>query len=113
MKIQKLVLTMNTFFKTTGLALIATLLFVQCSKEETKTKQPNVMLIMVDDMGYSDIGSYGGEIETPHLDKLASNGLRFSNFNNAARCWATRALISKSQRCFTILFLKRAYKIRC
>jgi arylsulfatase A-like enzyme len=49
------------------------------------------MLIMVDDMGYSDIGCYGGEINTPNLDKLAANGLRFTQFYNTARCCPTRA----------------------
>jgi len=82
---------MRNLIKISSVTLLSVLFFVQCNKEEIKTKQPNVMLIMVDDMGYSDIGSYGGEIKTPHLDKLASNGLRFSNFNNAARCWASRA----------------------
>jgi len=54
-------------------------------------KQPNIVLILVDDMGYSDLGCYGGEIQTPNLDKLASTGLRFSQFYNAARCCPTRA----------------------
>lgn len=53
--------------------------------------RPNIVLIMVDDMGYSDIGCYGGEIETPHLDRLAANGLRFTQFYNSARCCPTRA----------------------
>ena len=53
--------------------------------------KPNVVLILNDDMGYSDIGCYGGEIETPHLDKLAANGLRFSQFYNTARCSPSRA----------------------
>ena len=52
---------------------------------------PNVVLIMSDDMGFSDIGCYGGEIETPHLDALAANGLRFTQFYNTARCCPTRA----------------------
>jgi len=52
---------------------------------------PNIILIMSDDMGYSDIGCFGGEIETPNLDKLASNGLRFSQFYNTGRCCPTRA----------------------
>ena len=43
-------------------------------------KKPNIVLILNDDMGYSDIGCYGGEIETPNLDRLAANGLRFSQF---------------------------------
>ena len=50
-----------------------------------KTK-PNVVLILNDDMGYSDLGCYGGEIETPNLDRLARQGLRFSQFYNTARC---------------------------
>ena len=53
----------------------------------------NVLLIMVDDMGYSDLGCYGGEIETPHLDGLAAGGLRFTRFHNTARCWPTRAAL--------------------
>ena len=54
-------------------------------------KRPNVILIMSDDMGYSDIGCYGSEIDTPRLDGLAANGLRFTHFYNTARCCPTRA----------------------
>lgn len=54
-------------------------------------KRPNIVLIMSDDMGYSDIGCYGSEIETPNLDRMASNGLRFTQFYNTARCCPTRA----------------------
>jgi arylsulfatase len=53
--------------------------------------RPNIILIMADDMGYSDIGCYGGEIATPNLDRLAANGLRFTQFYNTARCCPTRA----------------------
>lgn len=53
--------------------------------------RPNIIIIMADDMGYSDIGCYGGEVRTPHLDQLAANGLRFRSFYNAARCCPTRA----------------------
>jgi arylsulfatase len=53
--------------------------------------KPNIILIMVDDMGYSDIGCYGGEIDTPSLDRLAADGLRFTQFYNTARCCPTRA----------------------
>jgi arylsulfatase A-like enzyme len=56
----------------------------------TKTR-PNVVLILNDDMGYSDLGCYGGEIETPNLDRLAAKGLRFSSFYNTARCSPSRA----------------------
>jgi arylsulfatase len=55
------------------------------------TVKPNVVLILNDDMGFSDIGCYGGEVETPHLDRLAANGLRFSQFYNTARCSPSRA----------------------
>lgn len=53
--------------------------------------QPNILLILADDMGYSDIGCFGSEIPTPNLDKLAQKGVRFSQFYNAARCCPTRA----------------------
>ena len=53
--------------------------------------RPNIVLIMADDMGYSDLGSYGGEIDTPNLDRLAMGGLRFTQFYNASRSCPTRA----------------------
>ncbi len=51
---------------------------------------PNIVFILADDLGYSDLGCYGGEIKTPNLDSLAKNGLRFTQFYNTARCWPTR-----------------------
>lgn len=62
-----------------------------CETDKQQNTKPNIILIMSDDMGYSDIGAYGGEINTPNLDQLASNGLRFTQFYNAARCCPTRA----------------------
>lgn len=53
-------------------------------------EKPNVVLIVADDLGYSDLGCYGGEIETPHLDRLAAEGMRFTQFYNCAVCNATR-----------------------
>ena len=53
-------------------------------------EKPNFLVIMVDDLGYSDIGCYGSEIETPNLDRLAQNGLRFSQFYNATTANARR-----------------------
>lgn len=53
--------------------------------------RPNIVLIMADDLGFSDLGSYGGEIRTPEVDRLASNGLRFTQFYNTGRCSPTRA----------------------
>lgn len=55
--------------------------------------RPNILLIVSDDMGYSDPGCYGGEIRTPNLDRLAANGLRFTRFYNTSRCWSSRAAI--------------------
>src|SRR6187401_926033 len=57
---------------------------------ENATK-PNILVILVDDMGFSDIGCYGSEIPTPNIDKLGFNGLRFTQFYNAARCCPSRA----------------------
>ena len=54
--------------------------------------RPNIILIMVDDMGYSDIGCYGGEVNTPNIDMLAKNGLRSTQFHNTAKCHTTPAL---------------------
>lgn len=60
-------------------------------KLETSDPRPNIIFIMADDLGYSDIGCYGGEAKTPNLDKLAANGLKLRNFYNAGRCCPTRA----------------------
>src|SRR5262245_10569537 len=55
--------------------------------------QPNIVVIMSDDMGFSDLGCYGGEIQTPTLDRLAGGGLRLTQFYNTARCCPTRAAL--------------------
>ena len=55
------------------------------------TQRPNIILVMADDLGWSDIGCYGGEIRTPHIDSLARDGLRFTQFYNNAKCTTTRA----------------------
>ena len=56
-------------------------------------QRPNVVLILADDLGYSDLGCYGSEIATPNLDGLAKNGVRFTQFYNTARCWPSRAAL--------------------
>ncbi len=61
------------------------------SPDRTSPNRPNIIYIMSDDMGYSDIGCYGSEIDTPNLDALAAGGLRFTQFYNTARCCPTRA----------------------
>lgn len=58
-----------------------------------KSRVPNIVLILADDLGYSDLGCYGGEIATSHLDRLAENGLRFTQAYNTARCWPSRAAL--------------------
>ncbi len=65
------------------------LLSISCNEEQVV--KPNIILILADDMGYSDLGCYGSEIPTPHLDKLAENGLRFTQFYNTSRCCPSRA----------------------
>ncbi|KIH93271.1 arylsulfatase [Sporothrix brasiliensis 5110] len=57
------------------------------------SKRPNFLVIVADDLGFSDIGSFGGEINTPNLDKLARNGIRFTDFHAAAACSPSRAMI--------------------
>lgn len=65
---------------------------ISCSPgEEEKSEKPNIIVIMADDMGYSDIGCYGSEINTPNLDRLANNGMRFRTFYNMAKCNPTRS----------------------
>ena len=56
-----------------------------------ETRRPNVLVILADDLGYSDLGSYGGEIPTPNLDRLARAGARFEKVYTSARCCPTRA----------------------
>jgi arylsulfatase A-like enzyme len=81
------------------ICIIISVLFSNCASMqksqvvERTDPRPNIIVIMSDDMGYSDIGCYGSEIHTPNLDSLANNGLRFTQFYNTARCCPTRASI--------------------
>ena len=77
---------------TARLALLAPLLFATPAAAAGPPK-PNVLLVLADDLGFSDLGCYGGEIDTPNLDALAKDGLRFTRFYNTARCWPTRGSI--------------------
>lgn len=61
------------------------------AEPKSAAEKPNVVLILADDLGYSDLGCYGGEIKTPNLDALAAGGVRFTHFYNSARCCPTRA----------------------
>ena len=75
---------------TVSLAIVALLPSAAAADDAPR---PNVLLILADDLGFSDLGCYGGEIQTPHLDSLAETGLRFTQFYNTARCWPTRGAL--------------------
>src|SRR6266446_4114394 len=70
---------------------IAAALFGVTAARAAEPARPNVLLILADDMGFSDLGCYGGEIATPNLDHLAADGLRFTRFYNGSRCCPSRA----------------------
>jgi arylsulfatase len=78
-----------------SLALIAACTADSPAVSETApgADRPNILLIVVDDMGFSDLGSFGGEIDTPNLDRLAFEGIRFTNFNSAPMCSPARAMM--------------------
>lgn len=57
------------------------------------TKRPNFLVIVADDLGWSDVGCFGGEIQTPNLDKLASTGNRMTDFHTASMCSPTRSML--------------------
>ncbi len=74
---------MNRFLIPLALALLCT--------QVSTAEQPNIIVILLDDLGYSDLGCYGGEIDTPNIDALAEGGVRFESFYNSARCCPSRA----------------------
>ncbi len=83
------------FIKHTTLGLAATALSPTywTHAQKTTAKRPNILVILVDDMGWSDIGCYGGEVSTPNIDSLASSGIRFTQFHNTAKCFPSRACL--------------------
>lgn len=87
-------LTRRTFLGGSAAVLLSTSLLSCMSQTD---KRPNILLVMADDMGFSDAGCYGGEIRTPYLDTLAENGLKFTQFYNCARCCPTRASLMTGQ----------------
>ncbi len=72
---------------------LLTLLALLTLASARAAERPNIVFILADDLGWSDLGCYGGEIETPSLDALAGSGLRFAQFYNTARCWPTRGAL--------------------
>lgn len=93
--------TRHNFIQIAGVCILGLVLAgclnskVRADKESSS--KPNILLIMVDDMGFSDIGCYGGEIDTPNIDQLAAEGLRYTQFYNTARCCPTRASLMTGQ----------------
>lgn len=76
------------------IAILAFTVIASCSgPSQTQSKKPNIILIMADDMGYSDLGFFGAEIETPNIDQLARNGLVMTQFYNTSRCCPSRAAL--------------------
>ncbi|NQY33772.1 MAG: arylsulfatase [Alteromonadaceae bacterium] len=87
----KKIITMKNIMLSVGLTLVS------LSTIAEQAKNPNILLIMVDDMGFSDIGAFGSEVKTPNLDKLAGEGMRFNQFRNTAKCFTTRASLMTGQ----------------
>ncbi len=75
------------------LILMLSLTACRVNDENITYERPNIVLIMADDLGYSDLGIYGGEIDTPHLNKLAQEGIQFTQFYNNAKCTQSRAAL--------------------
>src|SRR5262245_49170311 len=75
------------------IALSAALLTSTAATAQEPAKRPNFLIIVADDLGYSDIGAFGGEIETPNLDALAARGLKLTGFHVAPTCSPTRSML--------------------
>jgi len=70
---------------------LALILALAASIPAIAADRPNIIVVLMDDLGYSDLGCYGGEIDTPNIDALAAGGVRFESFYNSARCCPSRA----------------------
>ena len=95
MEKRKYMLDRRRFLKNMGLGIvsIASLPRLEARSQSTSPQKPNILLILVDDMGWSDVGCYGGEVRTPNLDGLARKGIRFTQFHNTAKCFPSRACL--------------------
>lgn len=85
-----------TLFSRSFLLLILIGTLISCSETKEKnqeTLRPNILLLVADDLGYADLGCYGGDIETPNIDNLAAHGVRFSRFHTSPLCAPTRAML--------------------
>ena len=84
-------LNRRAFLRTLGLGAVLLVSRRLALAADQPLRKPNVLITLADDMGFSDIGCFGGEINTPNIDRLAAGGLRFTQFYNTARCCPTRA----------------------
>ena len=84
--------------KSVFILLISLLTIFSCKNqknqvEKSDKQKPNIILISADDLGWSDVGCYGSEVQTPNLDKLGEGGMRFTNFHNTSKCFSSRACL--------------------
>lgn len=79
-----------------SLIIVGSISFLSCDSSDD-SQLPNIVLILADDLGYSDIGAYGSEVETPNLDRLADNGIRFTQMHNTSKCFPSRAVLLTGQ----------------
>ncbi|MDQ1256190.1 MAG: hypothetical protein QG656_786, partial [Candidatus Hydrogenedentes bacterium] len=88
-------MTRRAFLRTIagGMGAAAYAHLTHAAESIARGKRPNIVVILADDMGYSDLGCYGSEIATPNLDRLAQEGIRFTQFYSAARCCPSRAAL--------------------
>lgn len=90
-------ITRRQFLELMSAGTVGTMLPNFNTDDGEKDDRPNIIVILADDLGFSDPGCYGGEIDTPNLDRLAADGLRFTDFYNTARCCPTRASLLTGQ----------------
>jgi arylsulfatase A-like enzyme len=86
----------STILNTSGYLLVVIATLISCSRTTEKVEEdtrPNILLLVADDLGYADLGCYGGDIETPNIDALAAQGIRFSRFHTSPVCATTRAML--------------------
>ena len=81
----------GTFCHSLSTLTVVLVLFFCCWISVDAAQQPNILVILADDLGYSDLGCYGGEIPTPNIDALAAGGARLTQFYTSARCCPSRA----------------------
>jgi len=84
---------MRVFKQQKFVSVLGVLCFLVISTSYVEAKRPNVLLVMVDDMGWTDVGSFGSEIETPNIDALAKEGVKFTDFHVSVSCSPTRSML--------------------